>query len=81
MSFGELDKSRRPYLQPDRESQHRSDRGVELASLDRADVIAMQSSGVAEHFLAEAAAGTQLSYGMSEREVAGGLDASGSHAR
>jgi hypothetical protein len=67
--------------QTDRESQHRSDRGVELASLDRTDVVAMQSSGVAERFLAEAAAGTQLSYGMSERAVAGGLDASGSHAR
>jgi len=41
--------------QSDRESQHGSDRGVERASLDRADVVAMQPSGVAERFLVEAA--------------------------
>jgi hypothetical protein len=67
-------------LQSDRESQHRSDRGVELASLNRADVVAMQPGGVAERFLAEAAVDAELSYGMSERAVAGGLGVSGSHA-
>lgn len=71
----------RPNSQSDRESQHCSDRGVELASLDRADVVAMQPGGVAERFLAEAAEGTQFSYGTSERAVAGGLGVSGSHAR
>jgi hypothetical protein len=66
--------------QSDGESQHCSDRGVELAALDRADVVAMHPGGVAERFLAEAAVGTQLSYGTPECAVAGGLDMSRSHA-
>ena len=52
--FRELHESRWPHLQPDREAQHRSDRGIEFASLDRSDIVAMQPGGVAERFLAEA---------------------------
>jgi hypothetical protein len=74
MLFRHLDQPGWSDLQSDRESQHRSDCGVELTSLDRADVVAMQSGGVAERFLAQAAVDTQLSYGTSERAVAGGLD-------
>jgi hypothetical protein len=81
MPFRQLHEPRRSYLQANRESQHRSDRGVELASLDRADVVAMQPGSKAERFLAEAAVGTQFSRGTPERAAAGGLDVGGSHAR
>jgi hypothetical protein len=58
MPFRQLHEPGWSDSQSDRESQHRAVCGVELASLNRADVVAMQPGSVAERFLAEAAADT-----------------------
>jgi hypothetical protein len=58
MSLREQHEPGRSDSQSDRESQHRSDCGIELPSLDRADVVAMQPGRIAERFLAEAAVDT-----------------------